>query len=228
MAELSQLLAAPPMVEWIKATVIEVEGDYVSLSYRGGQIDNAAYLSSYTPVANDIVHALSLSGMGILVLGASNGTGAAVDPLPTEIEALVSADGASTWHRSGELTAWETGVLVSTGPDDLGVWLYDTGLFTAAGVDMLTKFEIEVNMTGGGPAEFFLHNQAGASGDLEVVSSDPFVTSWTPLGVLTWVELPVGWGEDLISGAARGIGVGGGLFSATWSPGGGRLRFTGV
>lgn len=228
MPALSELLASAPALEWIEANVLRINGDYLTLDYLGGEVDNVSYLTSYTPGIGDTIQAISQSGRGILVLGKAQKTGAGMAPLPTPTSSTVVVESIATFHTSASGSAWETGVFAQTGPSDYGVWLYDIDLLAAVSTDMLTQFEIEVNMSAGGPAEFFLHDQPGASGALHVLSPGRYVTSWTPLGALTWVPLPVGWGEDLIAGRAKGIGAGGGLFTATWVAGGGRLRFTGV
>lgn len=229
MPTLSEMLASAPELQWIEATVSRISGDYLTLGYLGGEIDNVAYLDTYVPAAGDVVQVISQSGRGMLVLGRAKKTGVGMSPLPTPtVATVVPADSIATWHQTATASAWESGVLAATGPTDYGVWLYDTDLLAAVDRSMLTAFEIQVNMLAGGPAEFFLHDQAGAVGVLTVLSPGRYVTSWEPLGALTWVPLPLGWGEELIAGRARGIGVGGGLFTATWVAGGGGLRFTGV
>lgn len=228
MADMAHLLAKEPLLRWVEGKVLRITGDYLTISYNGGEVDNVARLSTYTPAPGDIVQMLAQSGIGFLVLGVATKTGSGIGPLPTESAVTVSADSAATWHVGTTASAWEPGVLAATGPADYGVWLYDVEMLAAAGKSMLTSFEIEVSMASGGPAEFFLHNQAGAVGNLSVLSPGRYVTSWEPYSAMTWVPLPLGWGEDLIAGRARGIGVGGGMFSATWVAGGGRLRFTGV
>lgn len=228
MSEMSRMLATGPQLDWVQAKVLRINGDYLTLLYDGGEVDNVSFLDQYTPALDDNVHVLTKSGMGMLVLGSCNGTAAGVGPLPTEHQVIVSADGYSTWHQTEAGSAWETGVLTHTSPQDYGIWSYDSGLLAAVGMDMLTLFEIEVTMTAGGPAEFFLHNQSGSVGDLVILSPGRYVTTWEPYGAITWVPLPIGWGEELIHQRALGIGVGGGLFTTDWSGGGGRLRFTGV
>jgi hypothetical protein len=223
--DLGDVIDQTPGVRVVKGTVIRITGDTFTMGYLGGEVPGVSHLDQYTPIEGDIVHALVIPRGGWLAIGSTNGTGTDPGSVPfPPITGTVTADGFAT-YIAGSGGAWVTGTLAQA-PDRMACWFYDISLFSTYDGAALASFEIEITRTSGGPLDMQLHNTAGAGGALSVAAPGPYVPTETPpVGTPTWVALPVGWGELLASGQARGVGIGLGQHNGVYA-GTGRLRFT--
>jgi len=224
--DLGDVINQNPTIRMVKGVVLRLTGDTFTLGYLGGEVPNVSHLDQYTPAVDDIAQVLVIPRGGWLAIGSTNGTGAPGDSVqyPT-ISSTLTADGFATYVVSDSGGTWVAGSLTQ-GPDRCACWFYDSDDFSPFAGAALSSFEIEIDRSSGGPVEMQLHNTAGPSGILELPEPGPYVVPDTPeIGVPTWVRLPVGWGELLASGQARGVGIGLGQHSGVYA-GTGRLRFT--
>lgn len=225
--DLADLIATATPVRWFIARVVAVDAlaGTVTLDYLGGLIPGVGYLDHVEPHQDDVAHGLVWDTNGMLVIGTNNKTVVRHPQRPTQLTPL--AIPAQT-HGTYSAGAWSPGL--TQGPDHYAAWFYlaadltTPGDVTAMVARQLSSFEIEVTRTSGGPPEFFAHTMSGVGDQLRVV--DRLVAApQTPLGVATWVPLPVRWGEQFVEGNILGFGVGGGYYSGAYS-GTGRLRFS--
>lgn len=227
---LSDVIDRTPGLRLIRGEVEQVTGDTITLSYLGGSIDHVATLDQYNPVVNDIVIVIVWPKGGYLAIGSNNGTTAETPSVPVPPYTLtVNADGVSTYvlDAAGNFT-W-LGSTLEQGEDRALCWFYDTGLFSSMTGALLASFEVEITLTSGGPPELLLHGNPSAVGELVQATPTWYLPDEddVPLGVATWVPVPVGWGEMLANGQASGVGIGLGQHTGTYT-GTGRLRFTTV
>jgi hypothetical protein len=210
----------------VKGTVLRITGDTFTMSFLGGEVPNVSHLDQYTPVVDDIAQVLVIPRGGWLAIGSTNGTGASPGTIQSpSVSSIITAEGFSTFIATSGGGTWLGGVLAQA-PDRCGCWFYDVGDFSVYNGAALASFEVEITRTSGGPVEMQLHGSAGASGTLVLPVPGPYVVPDTPpVGVPTWVRLPIGWGQALASGDAAGVGIGLGQHSGTYA-GTGRLRFT--
>lgn len=224
--ELADVVEQVPGIRMVKGTVLRITGDTFTMSFLGGEVPNVSHLDQYTPALNDIAQVIVIPRGGWLAIGSTNGTGASPGTIqsPT-ITGTVAAEGFSTFITNTSGGVWLGGVLTQA-PDRCGCWFYDIGDFEPYRGSALASFELEVTRTSGGPLEMQLHNTPGATGTLLLPFPGPYIVPDTPpLGVPTWVRLPIGWGQTLASGDAAGVGIGLGQHSGVYA-GTGRLRFT--
>lgn len=216
---------AEPRLNWIQGTVTEVNDGFLTLAYGDGEIENAAYLRQYTPTVGDQVHALSYEPMGVLVLGM---TKVSVVPPPVETPLapqIFTVNGTATYDMS--LSTWTPGTLLQ-GIDKVACFFYTPSAFTALSGVFFQLAEIEITRVSGGPPEFIPHLNLNTSSPLSTPDDMMF---WRPdvdlpIGVPTWVPLPVGWAQDLVSGDIKGIGIWTDLGSSGVYSGTGRVRLT--
>lgn len=231
--ELADLFTTAPAVRWFIADVVAVDelASTVTLSYLGGLVPGVGYLDHVVPEQGDVAHGLIWNTNGMLVIGTNTKTIVTHPTLPTQLAPItVEAQQFGTYSDGG----WEPGLVQS--PTQFACWFYMAALPERSAdpgvpVDLaalvardLSAFEVEVTRTGGGPPEFFAHRSNGVGDELRVADRKA-PSNQVPLGVPTWVPLPVGWGEQFVLGNILGVGVGGGYYSGTYS-GTGRLRFT--
>lgn len=221
--QLGDVIGQVPGIRMVKGTVLRLTGDTFTMSFLGGEVPNVSHLDQYTPVVGDIVQVLVVPRGGWLAIGSTNGTGAPGGSTQfPPMSSILTADGQSTYIVGG---TWLVGAL-SQAPDRCGCWFYDASKFTVYAGAALATLEIEITRSSGGPVEMQLHGNASGSGELVLAAPGPYVAPDTPpVGTPTWVRLPVGWGELLASGQARGVGIGLGQHSGVYA-GTGRLRFT--
>lgn len=224
--DLSDVIEQAPGIRPIKGTVLRITGDTFTMSFLGGEVPNVSHLDQYTPAPGDIVMVLAIPRGGWLAIGSINGTGASSgDVQSPSITSTVAAEGFSTFILNAGGGVWIGGEL-EQGPDRCGCWFYDVGDFSVYDGAVLASFEVEITRTSGGPVEMQLHNSPGATGTLVLPVPGPYIVPGTPpLGVPTWVPLPLGWGQELASGRVAGVGIGLGQHSGVYA-GTGRLRFT--
>lgn len=220
---LSQI--SEPQVKWLQGVVSDVGDGFVTLTYGDGEIQNAAYLKQYTPVEGDLVHVLSFEPMGMLVLGS---TEASVSPPPDPVPVAPStfnSNGNATYSLL--LSTWTSSSLLQS-EDQVACFFYAPAAFAAVSGLTFQQAEIEITRTSGGPPEFVPHLNVDTVTGLSLPSD---MTFWRPdvalpIGVPTWVPLPVGWAQDLVAGTIKGIGIWTDLGSSGEYSGTGRVRLT--
>jgi hypothetical protein len=229
---LADLLAQDPVARWFVATVFSFDAGTknLTLSYNGGTLPNIDYLTSYAPVAGDRVHVLADDRNGMLVIGADVIRTLPTIPAPGAVVTVPLLTG-NSWQiitdaRLG-VSHW-IGSPVQQSPSLRGALFYTAALLAPlAGVD-LSRFEIQLTLAAGsGPLSLILHDNldvttpftASAFMPLQVYLRD------VPVGVSSWVELPLAWAGALAAGTAKGIGLYSDIYTATVSAGG-TLRFT--
>lgn len=216
MASLQDVFAelSGPRLNWITGTVSAVSGGYASMSYAGGTITKCGYLDQYTPVVGDFVHALSLEGQGVLILGSTNTGSPGGPPAPIPQTPVIITPSGSATRVGGQ---WVAGL--TQGPDSYPCWFYGTMPVIAN----LQSVEIEI-FGSGGPPEFLAHKTVAATPGvpLVLVPGSP----WIPTITTGWIPLPLGWGRDLLSGAIEGFAISSSNGQIGTYTGTGRVRFT--
>lgn len=223
MADLAQVLAPAPGPSWITGTVDSFGGGSLTLQFGGGLVPNCGYLDSYSPVVGDVVHALSWSKQGVLVLGSDNKI-AARTALPDPPTSLTV--NASTWATyQVDTGAWASGV-VQQAPGKYGTWFYAASAFSSLSGAMLAKVEMSCIATSGGPPELAPVVNLTATGPLSLYSTVRYAHPGGLPSVTTWIPLPIDWGYALIAGTIHGVAVGGGLYTGAYSGAGNAIRLT--
>lgn len=216
---------AGPTLKWIQGRVTSVQSGFLTMSYAGSDIPNVAYLSHYTPVIGDYVHAISQDEIGVLVLGKTEGS-TPVPPIPIpQIPQVFTANDTATYDQTTD--TWTPTVLVQS-PDEVACFFYTPASFVSAIATILQLVEIEIIRVSGGPPTFIPHLNLNTATSLQIPGDLSF---WRPdvvlpIGTPTWVPLPVGWGQDLVSGDIKGIGIWTDLDVTGVYSGTGRVRLT--
>jgi hypothetical protein len=229
MADLADALAGPAPVNWITATVAEVQGDAITLDYLGSLIPDVAVLDSYTPQVGDSVHALSRPQQGILVLGSSNAVGGSIPEWTPGSSTVITPGSVSTWNRI--ISSWavpgEPIALIQDG-DNAVCWFYRSSDLQPWDGVTISAAEMELTLSvGADPAEMFLHQSPGITAPLAFDEGDRFTGPILTPGAATWVPIPLDWIQDMAAGSGFGIGIGLGIYANVWSAvGSGRLRIT--
>lgn len=223
MANLEDVLAQAPPLRWLIGKVAFVTGDTFTMIYNNGFVLNVGCSDQYIPVPDDIVHVLAWEPNGMLAICSNNAPLTPPTPMvPVGTPVTVSANSYGTYDLSA--AAWTASTLVQS-PTQVACWFYTPSAFSSLAASTLATFEIEVTRTSGGPPEFVTHTNLAGSGVLGL-PGQKYAKVTPPLTVATWVPLPLEWGQQLIAGTIKGIGVGGGLYSGTYSNGTGRVRLT--
>jgi hypothetical protein len=209
-----------PKLNWLVARVFKVNPNGTcTLSYSGGFIYNVSSMDHYVPVVGDVVHALSFEPQGVLILGAnSNTTG--VDPVEPVAQTPTVITPVSTATYTYATETWTPGFL-QQGPGLLAGWRYLFTAFVPLYRTIFQQVEVEITRVSGGPPE--LVRFLGAVP--EIPPGPPWQAPLTDAGVPTWVSVPLGWGQELLTGDVDGIGIissgQDGVYSGT-----GRVRLT--
>lgn len=223
---LADMLVDAPVSKWVIAKVksIQVSEHAVTLTYHGGDIPHVAYLESYTPAVNDVVHCLTDQRNGMIVIG-KEVLRTPTAPVTPAAPFTVAPTGSSTYFLEPEPPHW-SGTQVLQGPGESGAYFYAANAFAGTGVDM-AKVEIQLTFPPA-PDNFpalslVLHHNADTTTPFAPVSPVYFhqIGDW----MTDWHMLPLGWAADLNSGAALGIGFTSDIYSAVIASGG-TLRFT--
>lgn len=220
---LSQI--SEPKVTWVQGVVSSIGTGVVTLSYADGTIQNAAYLKQYTPVVGDLVHVLSFEPMGMLVLGSTEGA-VSPPPAPTPVAPTTfNSSGNATY--SFLLSTWASSSLLQSA-DQVACFFYSPAAFTAVSGLTFQQAEIEITRTSGGPPEFVPHLNLSTATALSLPAD---LTFWRPdvslpVGVPSWVPLPLGWAQGLVAGTIKGIGIWTDLEASGVYSGTGRVRLT--
>lgn len=219
---LPDLLTRLPAIRWFLARVSSVQASEhaVTLDYRGATIAHTAYLESYAPVVNDVVHVITDQSTGMLVLGKEALRPVVVPPTPPAPVSVVSTGRASYLENVG----WTTGS-VRQGDGWSGAWFYPVTAFTSLTPNDMAVLEVQVTAPADpGPLSFVLHDNLATGGAFARVSA-PWLVQ--PAAGLQWITLPLAWVDDLIGGVAAGVGLSTDQpsYTATLTSGG-TLRFT--
>lgn len=222
---LPDLIQDAPVSKWVIAKVesVQVSEHAVTLAYHGGSIPHVAYLESYTPAVNDVVHCLTDERNGFIVLGKEVLRAATVPPTPAA-PFTVAPNGSSTYFQNPPPPHW-SGSQVRQGPGESGAFFYAANAFAGTGIEMsMVEIQLVPFPAGSMPTlSLVLHRNANTSAPFEAVSQVYFheIMPW----MSDWHKIPVGWAADLNSGAALGIGLASDIYSAVITSGG-TLRFT--
>jgi hypothetical protein len=221
-----QALATGPQVKWLMGTVNSIDGPTITVLVDGGLVPEVTPLDQYIPTVGDVVHMLSQEQNGIIALGSVPLAAPRPEPLPTGTEMIIDPSIIAT---HGPLPGqWELGTIVQA-PQRTGCWFYNRQTLTPAVGMTLASFAIEVTLdSGSGPPEFMQHNTISPEGPVALLPSPSFGVRAGPVGVPTWLNLPLDWGRDLISGAATGVAVISNLFTGNYTSSTGRIRLTPV
>jgi hypothetical protein len=220
---LADLIARLPSVRWFIATVASVQASEhsVTITYRGATVPHCAYVESYAPAVNDVVHVITDQHTGLLILGKEVLRTPVAPPTPAA-PTVVAPTGSASYLAAGTWTAGQ----VLQSPNISGAWFYNQAALAAlAGVPM-AKLEIQLNVAvGSDPLSFVVHDNADTSSPL-VWQSMLFMCNAHP-GVLEWNSLPLTWVGRLTSTTepGKGIGLASQIYTAAITSGG-TLRFT--
>lgn len=224
MAELIDVLQSPGGARLCQGQVAAVAGTggkYIHIDYAAGRVLNAGRLDGATYAVGDYVWFLMDNEAGALIVGKQTpGThDTTIIPPPSPI--IVNAASYGTFDES--TGTWTASTLIQS-PTKVAAWFYAGGAFsTMAGVS-LGAVEVEVTRLTGGPLELTTHQNVTGTGSF-LGTGDWFGVAAPPAGVATWVSVPLDWGQQLAAGAIRGLAIGGGMYSGTYS-GTGRVRLT--
>lgn len=225
MPELADALATLPGIKLRQGKVGAVAGtssQYVHIDYAGGRVLNAGKFDGATYGVGDYVWFLLDDESGALILGKQTPGTHAAAPTPSPATPItVTAASSATYDTT--TGTWTAGTLVQS-PTQLASWFYTAGAFSSLSGVPLGAVELEVTRSGGGPLELTTHRNSVGSGAYDGTGAW-FGAPVTPVGVATWVPLPLDWGLQLATSSIRGVSIGGGTFSGTYS-GTGRIRLT--
>lgn len=211
---------------WITGRVLRLTGGTIVVSYLGGEITNVAVSDQYSPIVGDVVQCLSLAKKGVLALCSTNLTalapGTNVPPAPTThtVKAwrILGYDYASKkWDNTPE-----------AGPTRRLVWFVGGGEFDPFKWIEVSKFEVQLTLLTGTVLEFSLISGAQSVGVPAVVPAALYLQAAPPVGVPTWIPLPLDWAVKLLRNEAFGIAVGGGQYSSSFTSDIALLRFTSI
>lgn len=224
MADLADVISSPSGARLRQGQVAAVAGTggkYLHIDYAAGRVLNAGKFDSDTYSVGDYVWFLLDNEAGALVLGKQ--TPGTHDTSVITPPAAITVTAAS--YGTYDLVAgmWTASVL-NQSPTTVGAWFYAAGAFSAMAGVPLGAVEVEVTRTTGGPVEFTTHQNMSGAGTF-LGTDDWFGAASPEVGVATWTPVPLDWGTQLASGAIKGIAIGGGLYTGTYS-GTGRVRLT--
>lgn len=201
--------------------VVGVDSQYIHIDYAAGRILNAGKFDDATYVVGDYVWFLLDDEAGALILGKQT-PGVHEDASPTP-PAPLTVNSASNATYDTAAAVWTASTLVQS-PTKLASWFYTAGAFSSVAGWALGSVELEVIRSTGGPLEVTPHGNTTGSGTYLAVDERHLWPS-TPVGVATWVPLPLDWGARLATGVIKGFSIGGGTYSGTYA-GTGRVRLT--
>lgn len=223
MPNLEDVLAQAPTVRWLIGKVGLLTGDTFTMIYNGGFVLNVGCSDQYIPAVGDIVHVLAWEPNGMLAVCSNNTPLTPPTPtVPVGTPITVSANAYGTYNLA--TLTWTASTLVQS-PTQVACWFYTPSDFASLASSTLAKFEIEVTRTSGGPPEFVTHTNTAGSGALGL-PGQKYAKVNPPAAVATFIPLPLEWGQQLIAGTIKGIGIGGGLYSGAYSNATGRARLT--
>lgn len=210
MAELVDVLSnlGGPTLRLVKGTVTAVSTGALTVKVNGDTFTNVPYpKGTWSPAVNDIVYLLNQAGFGMICLGSPVAPTAAT-PWPTPTTRTIQPSTVANWQISATYPAgnWSVpgdGTLVqSKGYQSSGVWFYAASDLAAWGSAQLGKIEMQLDVASGTP-QLALHRNASPAGTLDSYGGPLTVSQLT--GTPIWVPLPLSFGYDLLSGAAKGV-----------------------
>lgn len=216
MANLADVIYHEPHLRWITGTVRQISGNgAVTMSYSSaddvsqetddsGDVYNVACLDQYTPVVNDIVHALVFENRGVLILGSGNNRGFSPPAMVTPAPITVTSTGGATWVEASQ--TWEPGV-VRQQAGVVGCWFFDPVVLEAIQSTELEGVQLEITRIDGGRAQVLRHLNSDTNDPLVVVDGPRYQKQVPVTGVPTLIDMPIGWGVELMDGTIKGIGV---------------------
>lgn len=170
------------------------------------------YVDSYAPVVGAKVHAISNETRGMLVIG-STGTGAAAQGFQAPMmapeaspDAMTAPDACAVPEHTGTYVQIRNGpsgfnpTLVAQGEGLLGVWGMpdlSAALQSARELGLVTRMEIEITLTHGGPRAILTLVRAVNPIGLGFVHRSQTLV----IGEPTRVALPLGWLDPLADGS---------------------------
>jgi len=212
----------------VRGRITAVSTGALTVLINGDEVGDITYLKgAWIPSVGEEVFLLNQAEFGMLALGAPvlpAASGTEPDQITFGVDPTVLADWrvnpatpAGVWAPSA------TGVLTQSRDfQSSGVWFYDPTDFASWADEALSRVEIELTLISGIP-ELVLHRNTGTTAPLDAYAG-PLPLSLTP-GIATWVPLPLAWGRDLLSGAAKGVAARSQQFDAVLDLSG-SLRFT--
>lgn len=252
MIDLSDVLAQPAAITWVKARVLSIEANgTITVSMNGGPVPQVEVLNGYAPAVGDLANCLIFEPIGMIAMGKSKPLTIPTPPVPGT-PLVVTKLGVGSWDLAAK--TWTDGLfLLKRGFQTAITYRHSTRRFgdltfgeqvfgddglsrntLAGGSVPLAAFEIEMQslVAGGSTPTFVLHNNLSA-----LPGDPPFAQLTAEFGpnvrvsdlTPTWIPLPVGWGEALTAGTALGVGLSAQVYSvpeATFTPASGSLRFT--
>lgn len=219
--DLADVIPREPGMSLHQGKVAVVGTKFVHIDYAGGRVLNAGRFDGATYVVGDYVWFLMHNDAGALILGKQTpGTHDEATPAPGAA-VIVAADAFASYDTG---TGTWTASVLQQAPTSVACWFYTPNAFAALVGVGLAAFEVEVTRLSGGPPEFGTHLNSVAAGPL-LRGTDSYLKDLPPVGVATWVPLPLDWGLRLVTGSIMGLTVGGGLYSGVYS-GTGRTRMS--
>lgn len=206
----------------VRGRISAVSTGALTVLINGDEVSKIGYLKgSWIPKVGEEVFLLNQANFGMIALGApvmpdAPGTLPAQQTLNVTPSALANWSG-SAWVVSG------TGVLTQAKDfQSSGAWFYNAADFVPWATTALSRVEIQLTPLSGIP-ELTLHRNASVGAPLDAYEG-PLTLNLTP-AVAQWVPLPLSWGRDLLSGAAKGVALRSQQFDAVMDLSG-SLRFT--
>jgi len=224
MANLVDLLLPDTPLHLLQGQVFGTAGGgtYVHITWGAGVIYNAGAFDGASFTVGDYVWFLLSDEAGALVLGKQTPGPHDTSTPPPGTPLIVSATSYATYDQVAG--TWTASTLVQS-PTSFACWFYSTAAFSTVAGKPLSAFELEVTRTAGGPPEIGPHLNSAGSGAF-VTDGDRWLRDQPPVGVATWLPLPLDWGMRLATGNIKGLAIGGGDYSGTYSNGTGRVRLT--
>lgn len=221
MPDLVAALVTEVPVRWHIGRVAAINADStISVTHKGGVMENVGVLDQYTPVVGDVVHMLGSNLNGVLAIGSNNQVGSAPVTPPVTPPTTVASSGTGTYRS--DLGDWTAGLTQS--PIRVGCWFYPDPITLSFG--SIAQLTIRVTAQDDMPLEFVLHGMTAAAGPLVLITGASYQVAPPPVGVPTDVPLPLEWAALLAAGPANGVGVGGGNYSTVLTGSSGLLTFT--
>jgi len=202
-------------VHWKVGIVLSIDGPFsITVQFVGAASGSGTpgcnYVDSYTPVVNDIVHAITAETRGILVLGSTGQASpvaaarvALLDEPVGEPDAVADPVNSGTFITHKNQPNEFTSNWVGQGKNQLGVWAFPdlaAAIQNARNGGLIARIEIELTLLQDGPraALVLIKNNNGSPWMVNSVKwSDTLA-----VGVPTLVPLPLGWLDDLGNGLA--------------------------
>jgi len=232
---LRDALASTPEPDGTTAKIYRVYADgTVDLNLGGGRIFGPVnVLSTYTPTTGALVSIMTYPNGQKIVLGTTRTANATTqretvavafpyNVLPgtsSVANPLVVGAAASGSYRSADGWAWLSDGTVAQGANSTaygfykGCWFYGDSAFAALAGRTVTRVALTVaRKSAGGVAGAQVHTAALHAHGGQPAGEPTFLVAAQDIGSLAWgaaaeFDLPVWWGQGLVDGTARGVGL---------------------